>query len=153
MKKSMKKMIFLIFVVITFFGSSIAFVVVNLGGVPQQQEKLEPLKSFVIEGDIDPRLEQAYLSNGFTFLKYYYAEKDAVLEQYIDALPDLTITNFNQKQLYVQKISSNNNRIIIRGPSGEALLTSGNITEIAIYQTLCSTLLFAPPECALNITA
>ncbi len=153
MKKSTKKLVFLIFILITFTLSSIAFVVVNIAGGQQQQEQLKPLESFVIEGDIDPRLESAYLSNGFTFLKYYYKEKDDALEQYINLLPDLTITNFNQKQLYVQKIQGNSNRINIRGPYGDKILTSANMTESNIFQTLCNTLLFAPPECALNITS
>ena len=130
--------------------SSIAFVVVGgFGGA--RQEQLKPLESFVIEGDIDPRLESAYLSRGFTFLKYYYKEKDEALENYLDALPELTRTNQNQQQLIIQKIPSGSDRIIVRGPGGETSIT--NATEINIFQTLCSTIAVVPFECALNITS
>ncbi len=153
MKKSTKNLVFFIFVLVIFLGSSIAFVATGIYGNNPQQETLEPLKSFVINGEIDQRLETAYLQNGYTFLKYfYYQQEDPIFEGYLDSLPDTTKTNFDQKQLFVQKISSDDNRIIIRGPGGETLITGANMTQMNIFQTLCNTLAVTPPECALNIT-
>ncbi len=155
MKRSTKKMIFVIFILITFIMSSIAFVVINLGGGlgNQQQAEIKPLETFIVEGDIDPRLEQAYLQGGFTFLKYYRSEKNEDVDRYLDTLPDLTITTSNQKQLFVQKINSSDTKMIIRGPYGETLLTTGNITRNSIFETLCRTLLVTPIECVLNVTS
>ena len=135
MKKKTQNTIFAIVVIVIFVGSSVAFFATGTyGGGTQQGDDLEPLTSTVIEGEIDPRLETAYLQGGFTFLKYYSDERP--LETYVDSLPETTQLAQNQRQMFVQKLNSTNERIIIRGPGGESLLAGENLTESRIFETL-----------------
>ena len=150
MKKSTQKNIFLLFMGLVLVISTVGIIVLNQPVSQQQQgQELKPLSSFLVEGEIDPQVEQVYRSAGFTFLKYYYVDFNHTLDQYLSSLPDSTRTTGNEIQLVVQKIQSERKRVIIIGPYGQYVLE--NNTETEIFSTLCQTLAIVPPECGLSL--
>jgi hypothetical protein len=148
MKKVTKQRIGVLFVASIFFMSSIAYVITT---AIQPEEKPEELEKFVIEGKLDPEIENEYLGRGFTSMKFYYSDSDLI--SYVEQLPDYLRTSRNQIQLIVQKIPNNETFVEIVGPYGEEELR--NVTQDSIFKALCSILLATPVECGyegLNIT-
>ncbi|MFH0948873.1 MAG: hypothetical protein V1802_00110 [Candidatus Aenigmatarchaeota archaeon] len=149
MKKSTKQKIIVLFIVLVFSMSSLAYIISSVTGYGNEnQNKIKPLDEFVIDGEIDKAVEDQYIQNGFTFLKFYYAEADPMFMTYIESLPDMTAISSGQKQLFVQKIESVNNTIVISNMNGENELT--NITQSAVFESLCETLVMPPIECGLS---
>ena len=144
MRKSTKNKLFVFFVIITFGMSSIAFVTTSFFTPPQ--EEIKPLESFVIEGEVNPLVEERYLQSGFTWMKFYYSEADPMLVAYIDSLPE-QYADGSQPQMVVQKLQANSTYITIKGQNGEKEI---NATEAEVFSALCELLYVTPPECGLS---
>lgn len=145
MKKSTQKMMMALSIVFIFALSSIAFV---FSGFPAQQQQLEPLSSFVVDGEIDPRLEDAYVQNGFTFLKLYYSnETGREITSLVESAPNSFSTPDGQRQLISQKISSQASYVKILNLNGEYDIF--NLTPDGIIGAVCERLVVQSTECAL----
>src|SRR3989344_8036878 len=120
MKKSTKKTIMALFIVIIFGMSSAAFVFSGFGGNLGQQDELKPLDKYVVDGPINPQLENAYIQNGVTFLKLYHNELiDRRIVSFLDQAPETFTTPVGQVQLIVVKINSTENYVDIINLNGE----------------------------------
>ena len=147
MKKATKRMLVAIVIILIFGLSSVAFVVGgitggHLGG--GQQDELQPLTEFVVNGEIDPRLESAYIQGGFTVLKLFYTQ---AIPAYTQQLPSMFVTNDNQIQLIVENIPSDREYATILNANG--VVDLNNTSEESVYDALCSNVLFPPAECVL----
>lgn len=150
MRQDTKKKIFAGFIIFTFVMSSLAFVITIFtgGGLPHQPE-IKQLDSFVVDGQIDSRLEDQYVRSGFTSFKFYY-DNPAFLG-FVEQLPVMTATNTGQQQLIVQKIPANETYISISALNGYEEIR--NLTTVDILAALCRLLTVPPLECAtLNFT-
>ena len=137
-----------IFIILTFGLSSIAFVVVNFTG-NKQDEQLKPLASYVVSGRVDERLENAYLRAGFTIVRHYYTQAP---DLYVKQLPQLFQTNSGQTQIIVEEIQGSEDKLEIVNTNTLETLT--DLSQPAIFAKLCDTLLFTPVECGLaNLTS
>jgi hypothetical protein len=147
-KKQTKKTIMSLAIIITFALSSIAFVFSGFLSPQQQTDQMKPLTSFVVNGDINPQLEQRYLSAGYTFLKFYYNSTiDPSLVAFVEQAPDTFKTNDGQIQLIVQKYEANENYASIFNINGQN--DYYNITHDEVFQGICTQLLATSYECAL----
>lgn len=148
MKKSTKKTIAALVIILIFGMSSIAFIVTSAfpGG---EQEQFQPLTNFVVEGDIDPAYEATYVQNGFTWMKFYYEEADPIFLSFIDSLPATYVTGFGQQQLVVQKINSayGNSSQYAAISSLQGLEEIENPDEVKLTESLCRLLVVTPSEC------
>lgn len=149
MKKSTQKVLMALGIIMIFGLSSIAFVFTGFG-TQTGNEQLKPLDTFVVDGEIDPRLESAYIQNGFTFLKLYYNDSiDNNLLSFVGQAPQYFTTPTGQTQLIVVKIRSpiiTYARILnINGAVDLSEPTPDNI-----FESLCSTLIAPPAECVAN---
>ncbi len=140
MKKITKQRIGVLLVASIFFMSSIAYVFTSAITPPEETNEL---KEFVIEGELDPAIENEYLRVGFTIMKVY--NPDPGIISYVDNLPDYLRTNDNQIQLIVEKIPGNETYAVVTGPYGEEEIT--NVTRGNIFDSLCNILLITPLEC------
>lgn len=143
MKKSTANKLFVVFVILIFGMSSIAYVITSFGSEPE--EGFQPLKNYVVDGEVDPVTKDAYIQNGYTFLTFHYADDE--LTSYIDGLPDSTRTNTGNMQLVVEKIEDEETYVLIYNLNGERDIR--NLTQDNIFSTLCEILTMTPPECAL----
>ncbi|MEM7819543.1 MAG: hypothetical protein QXD48_01805 [Candidatus Aenigmatarchaeota archaeon] len=141
MKKTTKKKLMVITIILIFGMSTIAFVATNIM-IPTEIKKLE---NPIIVGEIDTNTEYHYIQNGYTFFRFYYENE---IPSYIDDLPYIFVTNINQIQLFVLKIPANETYIKIRNLNGEIEIF--NITMEDIYDALCETLIVTPSECGLR---
>lgn len=141
-----KKRLFALFIIGTFLLSTIAFVFVGIGGRGQQQEqqKVKPLESYILEGDIDSATEAEYVSRGYTFLKYYHNE---TVPLFLDGLPSAMMAG-NDMQLFVVKIRDTMNYARIVNAQNDVDLK--NLTEENIINELCTRLIMTPLECSLR---
>ena len=135
-------------IIFIFALSSIAFVF--SGFAPQQtNEQLKPLDSFVVEGEIDLRLEAAYIQGGFTFLKYFYgADADPQISSFIEQAPESFKTPSGQIQIIVIKIRSSDTLARIVNANGDVEVR--DLTTDKIFDALCSTLTVPPTECVIG---
>ena len=145
MKKQTKQRIAALVIVVIFGMSSIAFVVGSLAGTPQQDE-IKPLENFVVEGPVDQRVEDAYYKGGFTWMKFYYIDKNDLLYLSVDQFPELFQAPNNQKQLIVQKLESNESSAYIYSVNGQEELSQP--TEEQLIESVCRVLSAPPPDCA-----
>lgn len=141
MKKVTKQRIMVLFIAAVFILSSVAFVA-NLG-TPEQGSQV--LTNFVVDGELSQATETAYLSKGFTIMKVYYPDENAI--SYVNNLPDNFLTPSDQVQLIVEKIKNQTEKITLTGPRGEEEIT--NSTQEKVIKALCDNLYYAPPECIL----
>jgi hypothetical protein len=140
MRKQRKQMLMVLFIVLIFGMSSLAFVV----NFATPETKVTKLDTFVIDGEVNENLEYQYIQRGYTFMRYYYAD---TVPDYISQLPEIFVTNTNQKQLFVLKIAANDTYVSIRSANNEVSI---NATEEDIFDALCSTLMVTPSECGLR---
>ena len=148
MKKITKQRIGVLIVASIFLMSTIAYVLTSTLN-PQAENK--ELENFVIEGELDPAIENEYLRNGFTSMRFYYSDNDFIF--FLDNLPKYMKTGRNQVQLIVQKIESNETYAVITGPYGEEEIR--NVTQDNLFNALCDILLDTPVECGyerMNLT-
>lgn len=143
MKKSTKNMLVVIFLIITFGMSSIAFIITGISSNLPQPKQLE---DFVVAGDLNAELESRYFSNGYTFVKFYYANN---YSDYINQIPEAFKTNYGQKQVIVQKYphyTGNSSTFIkISNLNGEKEIT--NPDDKQIFDSLCDIVLSSPIDC------
>lgn len=150
MRKSTKKLLMALAIILIFGLSTIAFVATGLFGTPQQSQ-LQPLEGYVIDRPIDPQLEAVYVQNQFTFLRFYYREKDA-LYNYVAQLPDLMPHPGGYVQLIVNRLEAGEPRAEIVNLGGSTDVA--DLTEEGIFSALCGALIYTPTDCLLlNITA
>lgn len=155
MKKSTQKTVMAVFIIGTFLLSGISFIFTGafgaIHGSNNQQtnqnqqaprEELPPLQSFVIDGELDFNTEYQYTSRGYTTLKVYAND----FPQFLDDLPANTRTINGADQLIVQKIESDENKVVIISPFGEREVS---LNDVEIFTALCETLAVTPLECAL----
>jgi hypothetical protein len=148
MKKSTQKTLMALGIIFIFAMSSIAFV---FSGFGQQQSNndLKPLDKYVVDEEIDPRLENAYIQGGFTFLKFYYNNTvDRNLVAFVEQAPDSFITPTGQIQLIVLKIQSPTTYARILNINGAVDLA--DLTTDKIFESLCANLISPPTECVIS---
>lgn len=129
------------FIIFTFSFSSLAFFFTSSAPA----EEFKPLENFVIDGELDAKTESVYVQNGFTSLKFFYNDTDLI--DYVNQLPELTMTNTNQVQLIVQKIPDTETFVSIKNYNNQEELR--NITRSGIFLSLCRLLTITPVECGL----
>lgn len=147
MKKSTQKMLMAISIAFIFGLSSIAFVF--SGFFPsEQQSNLKPLDSFVLDREIDQRLETFYTERGFTFMRLYYNnETPRQLIAFAELAPDSFTTPDGQRQLIVMKLESSLSYAKITNFNVNNDIF--NITIDKLTDELCTSLVVQPTECAL----
>src|SRR3989338_5629545 len=105
MKKSTKKILMALGIILIFGMSSIAFVATGLLGGTQNTNQFTPLESPVVEGELDPIYESTYVGNGFTWVKFYYTYATQEFLSFMDSFPQSFATPTGQFQIIVQKIN------------------------------------------------
>jgi hypothetical protein len=145
MKKSTKKALTSIVIILIFGMSSIAFVMSGLGG--QQQQQFKPLESNVVDKKIDTNTENVYLQNHYTFLRFYYTEKNALFE-YTATLPDTMTLPSGQAQLIVNRLEGNETKAEVVNINGNYEVT--DISETGLFDALCQNIMYTPTECLLK---
>ncbi len=149
MKKSTKKTIMALSIILIFGMSSAAFVVSSFGGNLGQQDQPRPLDRYVVDGLVDPQLENAYIQSGFTFLKLYKNDQiDNSIVLFFDQTPEIFLTPSSQVQLIVLKINSTENYADIINLNGQTRVD--DLSQDGIFDALCTTLLAPPTECAIR---
>ncbi len=148
MKKETKKKMMILFIILTFSLSSVAFFVTGFTGFSTQEKEFKPLESYVVEGQLDENTENVYVRNGFTIVRYYYTGKP---DFYIEQLPQNFRTNFGRVQIILENIPSAENKIDIISTNVYDTLT--DLSQEAVFGKLCGALMFTPVECGLaNVT-
>ncbi len=151
MKKSTKKIIISIVIILVLGMSSIAFVATGLLGNTQQQQQSQQLTSPIVKGEVDAATETAYIQNGFTWVKYYYTEKDPSFTFFIESLPQAYPTASGQPQIIVQELneqySNETNYVTITSLAGQE---SFSADPTKIVSSLCNLLTITPFECLIN---
>ena len=148
MKKSTKKTLASLIIILIFGMSSIAYVISTIDSSGQQQA--QTLNSTVVEGRISDDLVSSYIQNTpVTFMMFYYSQKGDLYD-YVAQLPDL-MSYGGQPQLVVARIPSNETQVQILNHNGEVDVT--DLTQSGIYDALCQNLLYTPVDCLLqNLT-
>ena len=83
-------------------------------------------------------------------MKYYYTDQDS-LYYYTAQLPDIMTLPSGEKQLVINRLESNETYAEIINLNGNIKLE--NITQQALFGSLCENLIFTPTECLLyNLT-
>lgn len=70
MKKSTKKIVMSLFIILIFGLSSIAYVATSFFG-PKENTQQNSVQSYFIDGNIDIQTENTYVQNGYTWIKFY----------------------------------------------------------------------------------
>ena len=137
-------------IILIFALSSVAFVFSSFGGqVQDNSNSIKPLDKYVIDGEIDPRVEAAYVQGGFTFLKLYYdSSTSPEIISFVEQAPPTFTTPSGQVQIVSQKINSNASYVKIININGEQNVF--NLTNEKLIESLCITLVVQPTECAIN---
>lgn len=147
MKKSTKKLIISLIIIIIMGLSSIAYVATGIFGSENQQKSGE-LTSAIVKGEVASGTESTYVQRGYTWIKYYPNNADENFTAFIESLPQVYFTASGQIQIIVQELSDVNSSdtVVISSLNGQQSLSDkANIT-----QSLC-TLLYSPPiECLLS---
>ncbi len=150
MKKSTKKPLMALAIILIFGLSSIAFIATGIFG-QQPQEQFKPLEGNVVDDPIDPATENTYIQGQFTFLRFRYKDKDAMYS-YVEQLPDIMATPGGEKQLVVNRLAANETQAEIINLNGNYEVT--NITQQGLFDALCEHVLYTPTDCLLaNMTA
>jgi hypothetical protein len=148
MKKDTKKRLAALAIILLFGMSSIAFVVIGIGGQGSTQSDNDQLQQdiqdYVVEQELDPTIRQQIISAGFTLITYYYTEP--AVDVY--SLPQKYALNTGQPQIIVERIKSNQDSMTIS--SAQNTETIDNLTDSSILDVLCRTLIVTPLDCVLN---
>jgi hypothetical protein len=157
MKKSTKKTIMALAIVLIFGLSSIAFFFTGLTGYgTQQTQAFKPLATNVVEGKLSEQYKQTYVQNGYTWIEFYYDPSESMYASIADQLPAAFTTPSGQPQIVVQKINesyANESMYFVVTSNNGIESLSGNETD-KMLDVLCRLLSFPPIECGLqNIMA
>lgn len=155
MKKETQRTLMSAAIIITFALSSIAFVFggfFNGGGQVTAKTQSKQLDSYVLTGEVDPQTMQSYVDAGYTFMKLYYNSSiDQKIIVFAEQAPATFTTPTGQNQLYVQKIEGPTNYVTLVNANGSD--DYYNLTQDEIFNALCTRLMAASPECAIqNLT-
>jgi len=154
MKKSTKKLLMALGIILIFGMSSIAFVATGLLGGAQNTNKFTPLESPVVEGELAPIYESTYVGNGFTWIKFYHTNATQEFLSFMDSLPQSFTTTGGQFQIIVQKINSKylneTNYMIITSNAGQESFS--DVSEQKVFDSLCRLLTVTPIDCTLANT-
>jgi len=149
MKKSTKKLIMALAIILIFGLSSIAFIATGILGQPLQ-DQIKPFESNIVDGPISIATENAYIQGQFTFLRFHYKEKD-ILYNYTEQLPDIMATPGGEKQLVVNRLAANKTQVEIINLNGNFEVL--DITQQGLFDALCERVLYTPTDCLLaNVT-
>ena len=147
MRRDEKKKLMALTIVLIFGLSSIAFFFTSFfGGLNNQQNDIKPLTNFVFDGVVDSRLEDAYYTSGFTWMKVYYADKNEKIYTSVEQLPDLFKAPNGQTQLIVQRLSDNSTHISVYSINGREEFEGSD--ESVLIGKLCSVIVLPPADCA-----
>ncbi|MBI5060888.1 MAG: hypothetical protein HZB67_01085 [Candidatus Aenigmarchaeota archaeon] len=150
MKKSTKKVLWALFIIIVMFGSTFTYVILSAIPETAPQQFQEPAE-FLVSGYMNETLKEVYISRGYTIMEFHYYDGCCQeLQFYIDALPEEL-----EKQLIIEKINDGTGpRILAKSMYG---LEERNVTTIDdVFVSLCKLLAKPPIDCGLmelNITA
>jgi hypothetical protein len=143
MKKQTKMAILVVFLALTMFGSSAAFIIVSGFAPPQQsqQERKAP-ERFVVDGYVDFASHDSYLSQGYTLLEFHYQEGCCPeLIANVEALPAEL-----EFQMVVQKVPDTKNYFVAESFRGRRQFNATGVLEVLFG--LCDVLASPPPDCA-----
>jgi len=154
MKKESKKQIMVLMIVIIFFGSTFAYVI--LSTFREEEKHNEIPTSYILNYKLDENIEMQLISKGFTSVQYFYKIPNYTIMSYLDKIPEefkIVIGDKEQIQTYVQKINYSYNNtdsyIAIKSLVNKIEIADENITENNIYEALCKTVISPPGECGL----
>ena len=148
MRKSTKKTIMSLVIILLFAMSTIAYVLVYVSKSNQQEDEIQVLDSFVIDYELNYRTEVDYIMRGYTIFKFYYLDQTDPIISYVQQLPNIFKSSSNQPQIIVEKLPSNDTYAnIINYYINEDL---ANLTEDNIFDYLCDNVLSPPLECGLK---
>jgi hypothetical protein len=148
MKKSTKKIVMSLFIILIFGLSSIAYVATSFFG-PKENTQQNSVQSYFIDGNIDIQTENTYVQNGYTWIKFYSNGNDNEFLAFVKNLPNTYTIPSGQHQIIVQKMSTqvDETYILIESLQGqERVGPEANSTVDA----LCKLLTIPPVECALK---
>jgi hypothetical protein len=154
MKKSTKKTIMALSIVLIFGLSSIAFFFTGITGygAQQQSQEFKPLTTNVVEGKLDPLYKETYVNNGYTWVEFYYGDKQNIFMSFMDSLPSSFTTPTGQPQIVVQKFNetyANESIYFIMTSNYGVEKFSGDEAD-KMFDVLCRLLTFTPIECSFN---
>ena len=149
MKKSAQQKIVVLFIILIFGMSSIAYVINSVQNTEQQSIP----SSLILDRELTPQEEAQFIQNGFTSFKFYYTNSTSQdLINYVNSLQETFKTDQGQVQVILQHISSDKTQIYLVSNRDEE--TIDNLTQQNIFASLCKTVTIAPFECMLkNLTA
>ena len=154
MKKESKKQIMVLLIVLIFFGSTFAYVILSTFKEPEKPNEMPT--SYILNYRLNETIEAQLLSRGFTSVQYFYKTPNSAIISYLDKIPeDFKIIMGNQEQIqtYVQKINYTYNNtdsyIAVKSIANQIEIIDENITEKNIYEALCKTVISPPGECGL----
>lgn len=146
MKKETKRMLIVVFLALTMFFSSAAWIIVGAAPLNQQRQggENQTPENFVVEGRMNESVADGFFQRGFSLMEWH---------SYVGCCPDLTafaegLPAELEYQLILQKISdSNQTWATVRSLRGEA---TWNVTQISeLLGPLCDVLLKPPIDCGL----
>ncbi|MHA1873831.1 MAG: hypothetical protein ACTSVB_06940 [Candidatus Heimdallarchaeaceae archaeon] len=143
MKKATKQKLMVLFIVIIFSMSSIAYIINNF-----TNQKTNEF-SFIMDKELEPQTEYELIQNGFTSLKFFYSnDTDKSIIDYVNSLQERFKTNDGYIQIILQKIKSNSTYIIVSSLNGEKVIE--NLTQENIFSSLCDIVIVTPVECLIS---
>ncbi len=143
MKKATKQKLMVLFIVIIFSMSSIAYIINNF-----TNQKTNEF-SFIMDKELEPQTEYELIQNGFTSLKFFYSnDTDKSIIDYVNSLQERFKTNDGYIQIILQKIKSNSTYIIVSSLNGEKVIE--NLTQENVFSSLCDIVIVTPVECLIS---
>src|SRR3989344_5289494 len=149
MKKDTKKRLGALIVILIFGMSSLAFIIIGIGGqgsgsnTNNNEQLQDDLQDYIVEYELDSATRQQIISAGFTLVTYYYTEEKIIVDLY----PKKYSLNTGQPQIIVEKIKSDKDSMTIS--SSQNTETIDNLTDENIFNVLCRTLSVTPLDCVL----
>lgn len=156
MKKSTKKAVMALIIVLIFGLSSVAFFFTGLTGFQnnQNQNQFTPLTNSIVKGPLPAIYKQTYVQSGWTWIEVYAAEPNTFVDQYIEPLPTTFVTPSGQPQIIVQEFNQtyNNETLYTIMTSSAAEQSFSGADAEKLFSGLCTVLTYQPVECSFNAT-
>src|SRR3989344_4941178 len=147
MKKDTKKRLGALIVILIFGMSSLAFIIIGIGGqgsgsnTNNNEQLQDDLQDYIVEYELDSATRQQIISGGFTLVTYYYTEEKIIVDLY----PTKYALNTGQPQIIVEKVKSDKDSMTIS--SSQNTETLENLEDQSIFSVLCKTLIVTPLDC------